>query len=463
NIPSPSHHIWNRALAFGLTNKGHNVTYIGPDEDEVPKPQNYTHILLEGVYEDMNHNFDINEMSTYGPIELINEFENWCIHQCQLNSKSKGLRELLIYPPNFKFDLIVIDITAGTCLYPLIRRFNYPPTVGVTPFLLPVYVSYSLGNHLFPSFIPWYGFQYTTEMNFYERTLNFLVTYIQITLRYVSQYPQERKIAKKVFGGNIPPMEELERHISLVLANSDPLLDYAQPVPPNIILVGGLHARKSKEIPHDYQKLLDNAKNGVILFSLGTNIRSDKLDKETQAEILNAFSKISETVIWKFESKIENLPKNVIVRKWLPQNDILGHPNVKLFIGHGGALSTQETIFHGVPMVVVPFAFDQHINSRLIVKKRLGVQIDFRRITSDYFLKKIREVLDNPTYNENMKNISKIFKDRMETPLERAVFWTEYVLRHGGAEFLNTSARNLPFYKSFGVDVVTFLILIIYI
>lgn len=46
-LPSPSHHIWNRALAFGLVNKGHNVTLIGPDKDE-KKPVNYHHIFLEG-------------------------------------------------------------------------------------------------------------------------------------------------------------------------------------------------------------------------------------------------------------------------------------------------------------------------------------------------------------------------------------------------------------------------------
>jgi glucuronosyltransferase len=64
------------------------------------------------------------------------------------------------------------------------------------------------------------------------------------------------------------------------------------------------------------------------VFSLGTNVRSDKLDKNIQKALLEAFSKISETVIWKFESELENLPKNVIVRKWLPQNDILGLLNL---------------------------------------------------------------------------------------------------------------------------------------
>ena len=65
------------------------------------------------------------------------------------------------------------------------------------------------------------------------------------------------------------------------------------------------------------------------MFSLGTNVRSDMLDKTTQKSLIQAFSKLSETVIWKFESELDNVPKNVIIRKWLPQNDILGlwvHP-----------------------------------------------------------------------------------------------------------------------------------------
>ncbi|RZB39172.1 UDPGT domain containing protein [Asbolus verrucosus] len=249
-MASPSHHIWNRALAFGLANKGHNVTHIGPDEDKVVKPQNYTHILLEGIYDHMNDNFDLNDMTNYSPAKMMMEFENWCVTQCRIGLKSKGLQKLLNYPSDFKFDLIVIDITGGTCFYPLIQRFNYPPTVGVTPFLLPPFVSYGLGNHLFPSYIPWYALPYTTEMNFLERVWNFLYTHIDIGLRYFNQYAEEHELAKKKFGENTPSMQELERHISLVLANTDPVLDYPQPVPPNIIPVGGLHTRKSKEIPH---------------------------------------------------------------------------------------------------------------------------------------------------------------------------------------------------------------------
>ncbi|XP_044263387.1 UDP-glycosyltransferase UGT5-like isoform X2 [Tribolium madens] len=401
-------------------------------------------------------------MAAYSPTRMLIQFEDWCTYSCDIVLKSKGLKILLSYPPD-SFDLIIFDVTMGSCLYPLIHKFNYPPSIAATAFPLPTYVAHTFGNQLQPSYIPWYGLPYTTDMSFTERVWNFLFTYADVIKRHVSLYKKEHNLAKAVFGENIPPMDELERHISLVLTNTDPILNYPQPIAPNFIPVGGLHTRRSENLPQDIQTILDNAKHGVVVFSLGTNVRSDKLDKRTQKALLEAFSKIQQTVIWKFESEIDNLPKNVIVRKWLPQNDVIGHPNVKLFIGHGGALSTQEAIYHGVPMICIPFVVDQRINSKLIVKKKLGVDLDFKQITAGYVLQKIREVLDNPMYSENMKKSSNTFKDRLETPLERGIFWVEYVLRHGGAEFLSTPARDFSYFKASSLDVITFLFVITFV
>ena len=37
-----------------------------------------------------------------------------------------------------------------------------------------------------------------------------------------------------------------------------------------------------------------------------------------------------------------------------------------------------------------------------------------------------------------MKKVSTIYRDRSETPLERAIFWAEYAIRQDGAQFLST-------------------------
>lgn len=74
------------------------------------------------------------------------------------------------------------------------------------------------------------------------------------------------------------------------------------------------------------QNILDMSKSGVILFSFGSNIRSKDIGENKIRAIVKTLSKLAQTVIWKFEE--DNLPglsKNVHIRKWLPQNDVLGN------------------------------------------------------------------------------------------------------------------------------------------
>lgn len=70
---------------------------------------------------------------------------------------------------------------------------------------------------------------------------------------------------------------------------------------------------------------MDESKDGVILFSMGSNLKSSDLPESRLVEILTAFSKLKQRVIWKFEKEdLPNIPENVLISKWLPQSDILG-------------------------------------------------------------------------------------------------------------------------------------------
>lgn len=42
--------------------------------------------------------------------------------------------------------------------------------------------------------------------------------------------------------------------------------------------------------------------------------------------------------------------------------------------------------------------------------------------------------------------------------MERAVWWTEYVLRHNGAKHLRSAAVDMPWYQYFLLDVIAFLL-----
>lgn len=112
------------------------------------------------------------------------------------------------------------------------------------------------------------------------------------------------------------------------------------------------------------ENYFNSTTKGVVLFSLGSNLRSDNIPISKQQLFINVFREFRDyNFLWKFEGNIsdDDLPKNVRIHSWLPQSDILAHPKLKAFITHGGLLSAQESIWYGVPLVVIPFALDQHM------------------------------------------------------------------------------------------------------
>ncbi|KAF5282560.1 hypothetical protein FQA39_LY04967 [Lamprigera yunnana] len=451
------------ALAVGLNRQGHNVTILSHYEDKI-KQINYTTILLEGLTRNGYDYTTAEELAGSHPLIYVKFIYDFSKAVCEYVFNTNGLETLMNYPNDFKFDLVVFDVTSHYCLYPLIKRFQSPPVVAVTPFLLPPTISYIFGNPLQSAYFPYFVTQYSDKMNFQERFLNFLYMYSEHLYRKYNVLPSEMALAKKYFGEDIPSFEEVERNISILLCNTNSNLEYPLDLPPNIISVGGLHVQPPKPLPEDLKAILENAKNGVIIFSLGTVVKSSTIGDSKRTAILNALSKLSETVIWKFEdNNITNLPNNVIIKKWLPQSDLIAQPNVKLLINHGGALSTQEAIHYGVPVVAIPFIADQFANAARLENKKLGKIVDFKTITSEGFYSVIREVLDNAIYTNNIKAVSKRYSDRLNTPLETAVFWVEYILRHGSAEHLNIAARDMYFFQWSNLDVIAVLILGIYL
>lgn len=69
---------------------------------------------------------------------------------------------------------------------------------------------------------------------------------------------------------------------------------------------------------------MSNASHGVIYFSMGTMVKSKTMPREFKRGLLKVFSELKQTVIWKFEEKMEDVPKNVHIVKWAPQQSILG-------------------------------------------------------------------------------------------------------------------------------------------
>uniref|UniRef100_A0A6P7GJF9 UDP-glucuronosyltransferase-like n=1 Tax=Diabrotica virgifera virgifera TaxID=50390 RepID=A0A6P7GJF9_DIAVI len=141
---------------------------------------------------------------------------------------------------------------------------------------------------------------------------------------------------------------------------------------------------------------------------------------------------------------------------------ILAHPNLKLFITHGGLLSILETVYHGVPILVLPIFADQKVNAAKAQQAGYGLRLPFLEITEEKLTNALHEVLTNPKYRENAKFRSSLFHDRPMKPLDLAVYWTEFVIRHKGAHHLRVAALDLRWYQYLLVDVIAVVTIIIF-
>ena len=198
-----------------------------------------------------------------------------------------------------------------------------------------------------------------------DRIFNAWNRMVVLGYQRVQQYVIQQQLFKR-YGNDIPYLWDLEPNVSLMLSSSHFITHGPSPLAPNTIEISGLHLKKSNvsNIPWNIRRVLDKAKDGAVYVSFGGTVKPSVMPKEKLDVFFKAFEAIKIPVIWKINSSeiSEELPCNVIAVDWAPQQDILGHPNTKVFLTHGGLLSIQEALYHKVPIVGIPLWFDQRPN-----------------------------------------------------------------------------------------------------
>eukprot|EP00073_Rattus_norvegicus_P052254 XP_017454638.1 PREDICTED: UDP-glucuronosyltransferase 2B37 isoform X2 [Rattus norvegicus] len=235
-------------------------------------------------------------------------------------------------------------------------------------------------------------------------------------------------------------------------------LEFPHPTLPNVDYIGGLQCKPAKPLPKDIEDFVQSSgEHGVVVFSLGSMVSS--MTEEKANAVAWALAQIPQKVLWKFDGKTPaTLGPNTRVYKWLPQNDLLGHPKTKAFVTHGGANGVYEAIYHGIPMIGIPMFGEQHDNIAHMVAKGAAVTLNIRTMSKSDLFNALKEVINNPFYKKNAMWLSTIHHDQPMKPLDKAIFWIEYVMRHKRAKHLRPLGHNLPWYQYHSLDVIGFLL-----
>ncbi|XP_067673846.1 UDP-glucuronosyltransferase 2A1-like [Haliotis asinina] len=300
------------------------------------------------------------------------------------------------------------------------------------------------------------GIASTTVMNFGCRMFNFIVH----SMYYISDpfsYPQ----AVSTYAPEMPyiTMETLTAKGWLWLIVQEPLFEYPKATLPSVKFVGSPSATEANPLPEPYREFVEGRGGPVVIVSFGSKVKlfPDKIFRL----LLDAFTQTKYNYVFKTSKKINTAP-NIMLTDWMPQSDLLAHPNTKLFITHCGAYGQNEAFLQGVPMIGFPMFAEQPYNAKKLVYFGFGIEMDLKTFTVDDLVSNINEVIQNSSYSQKIKKAAEITKLRERSPKEEAVYWIEHVLKYGGAH-LRSYCQDMPLYQYLCLDVIGLVLVILHV
>uniref|UniRef100_A0A3Q4H4H0 UDP-glucuronosyltransferase n=1 Tax=Neolamprologus brichardi TaxID=32507 RepID=A0A3Q4H4H0_NEOBR len=457
-----SHWVNLKILLEELHARGHNLTVIRPSTSWYisEKSDLYTSITIE-MDEDLEHFLDGSIEMQRERASLLNSFK--CIKKFlsvlfQFNSLWSEVMNQILDDQNMvkiliasQYDLLLTDPTmpSGAVLakylkLPLVLYVRWIPRGEGHFVLTPSPLSY----------IPVPGSGLTDQMSFIQRIKNiffYIFTLFQQNFIFLPIYDD---MCNKYIEGGCDVISLLQQ-ADIWLFRSDFVFEFPRPTMPNIVYIGGFQCKPARPLPAELEEFVQSAgKHGVIIMSLGTYVSA--LPKEIADEIVkNAISALTQ------HYRPSTLGNNTLIVDWMPQKDLLGHPQTKVFVAHGGTNGVQEAIYYGVPVLGIPLFFDQYDKLLRLQERGAGKIIRLADVNGHSFEQGLKEVIHQESYRLNIQRLSRLHRDQPITAMEKAVFWVEYVMRHKGARHLRTEAYKMPWYSYYSLDVLFILLSVV--
>ncbi|XP_048095708.1 UDP-glucuronosyltransferase 1A5-like isoform X2 [Alosa alosa] len=469
-IPADGSH-WTgmKPLVEELGRRGNQVVVVIPEASLSMGPSEHTTTLTfpvpytkesmkKDLQQQLNHMMKTDVSTTMAKLQhywtTMVMLSNYTMITCESMLYNKELMQTL---RDYDFDALLTDpfwpvgiITGAYLDIPSIyMQVNLPCALDIIATRCPSPVS----------FVPLRYSHFSNRMSLWQRTVNLLRSLL-VPAACSRLYIYADKVASDVLQRETS-IVELASNAALWLVRSDFTFEFPMPLMPNMIMIGGLKAQKPKPLPQEVEKFVSGSgEHGFVVFTLGSMV--SQMPEDKARVFFEAFRQIPQRVLWRYTGPVpENAPENVKLMKWLPQNDLLGHPLAKAFITHGGSHGIYEGICNGVPMVMLPLFGDQADNVQRMVARGVAESLTIADVTTTTLLEALNKVIYDKSYKANMMKLSAVHNDRPIEPLDLAVFWTEFVMRHKGAEHLRPAAHELNWIQYHSLDVIALLTTIV--
>ncbi|KAH8241268.1 hypothetical protein KR032_005719, partial [Drosophila birchii] len=442
-----------RPVLRALVDRGHNVTMISP-EGFPADIEGVRHIRVAKLNQRMKDLINSHLFLGYS--------QNKWVEGILATEMHYNMSEAILYDDGVqrmlrdrseRFDMVMLEMSGLDALYGLGEFYN-ATLMGVSSVRLNWNIEDLAGNPAPSINEPISPFGYSMETSFLSMIKNWIYINEEKMLVHLLVRPAQLRLFKKFFGYSAETFQDLRGRFAMILINNHFSLGRPRANVPNIIEIGGVHLSEAPEpCDEQLQRFMDEAKEGVIYFSMGLDILVRFLPQNMQQSLMQSFSRLKQRIVWKNElSTSPNKTDKIYMIARAPQRHVLAHPNVRLFISQGGMLSVMEAVFSGVPMLGLPLFFDHSSNINQVRRAGMAKILDPNNLNEDLLTSTILELLENPKYAQRAKEMSEAFRDRPMSPLETAVWWTEYTLRHPNATHIRLNSGDISLMQYYRLD-----------
>ena len=209
--------------------------------------------------------------------------------------------------------------------------------------------------------------------------------------------------------------------------------EFPRTITPLTHYVGPLQQRTPEPCSAELKDWLDGKiDNSVLYISMGSLL---SVSKEMANAFVEGIKKTNYSVVWAIRKtddfKLDLDPDRFFLNKWLPQLSVLRHRATGMAIMHAGANGVHESLHCGVPLIVLPFNFEQTANAGRVHNHHLGIHLNRNTLSAEQITKSIQEI-DSGDYRENVHTIQKMFAQAggVEKAADLVEFYTEVGYDH---------------------------------
>ncbi|KAL8643993.1 MAG: hypothetical protein Q9226_007990 [Calogaya cf. arnoldii] len=270
----------------------------------------------------------------------------------------------------------------------------------------------------------------------------------------------------------------------LMLVNSFFGVEVPKDLPPNVVAIGPVLADNYDALDDEMVQFL-HEHHKILYIALGTHVLlgGGALEKILEGAMSSLRANLIDGVIWsirgmarrQFDVKtmvgttsskhtsvqelLEGCNPDFRFLEFAPQRALLAHPSTGCYLTHGGASSTNESVYHGVPTVTIGVYFDQLQNAIRLRDAGVSVPLDKHKFTSEDLSRAIADILldSNGTFRQNCQRLKQVAGVASRRKFLAADMIEEVLFDHRGRRdgpdsrrplHLQTADMRMPYWKA---------------